>query len=156
MSKKQNKQQTVKPIKSPIQPRVNKTKAQIEAEIKQTQEANRIRGIIKNDIYPLLKDMDESVRYIKIFLHTCSAAVEQAFENKKRETKISELPLMEAFNTDDEKVKNYVKIFELLKNESVVNFNTIVKEMPEQIDQLAYKENNEKKFNEIDVDKMLG
>lgn len=152
MSKKISK----KLIKSPIQPRVNKSKAQIEAEIRQQQEANRVRDIIKTQVYPMLKDMDETVRYIKIFLHTCSVAVEQSFENKKRETKIGDLPLLEAFNTDDEKTKNYAKIFDLLKNEDIRNFNLIIKEMPDQLDRMAFKEAEAKKFNEVNIDTLLG
>jgi len=156
LNKNANMSKNKKLVKSPLQPRVNKSKAQIEAEIKQRQEADRVRGIIKNDIYPLLKDMNEYIRYVKIFLHTCTVAVEQTFENKKRDPAIRELDLIANFDSNADVSVHYAKVFDILRNESVATFQTIIKEMPDQLDRLAFKEAEAKKFSDINIDTLLG
>lgn len=141
----------------PKQKRVkNKKKDEIVVDLKQKQEADRLRSVIKNQVHPFLAEMNESIRYIKIFLHTCSVSVDQSFENKRMDIKVKDLDLLKYFDPSDPKMQMYKTFFEMFGEETLTSFGRIVKDMPQNIDNMLYFSSEQKPFNELDIDKLLG
>jgi hypothetical protein len=121
-----------------------------------TASADRKRKIVKDKIFPLLKDAEGSVRYIKIMLHTASVAVEQAFNNKRQTTKVSDLDLLSMFDAKDKRTKIYVDLFKMLADEDINSFQAMIRDLPDNLDRYFFNEGEAKQFNEVDIDKILG
>lgn len=132
-----------------------------EAEEKKRQEklvenANRKRVIVREKVYPLLLDLNEDIRYSKIFVHTGATAIRQAFDNLMLTMKVSELNIEQYFDPKNEKLKDYHRLFEILKDETINDALSIVREMPDKIDNFFFHEMEKKRINELDIDKLLG
>lgn len=136
----------------------NKKKPEIVQDIRKIQATNRMRQIIRHDVYPLLLELNGTIGYSKIFLQTCATAIESLFEEKRRTVKVSEfIPrLNELFSTNYDDKDKYRRLFEILKDESVVDFNTMIQTMPRVIESYFTQEIDKKKIMELDIDKILG
>lgn len=136
--------------------RVNKTKAQLEEDMLVRQETDRKRQRVRDELYPLLMELGETIRYVKIFLHTASVAADTAFLDKKKEIKLKDLDILKMFNKDDEKTAHYTRLYELFGDESVQSFMDMVQTMPQNIDNMLYFETEKKPFSDINIDDLLG
>lgn len=133
------------------------SKKEIARQIKEkTAKADRMRTIIKDGIFPLIKELDGNVKYVKIVLHTASVAVEQAFNNKRNETKVSDLDMLSLFDMKDKGSKIYKDLFTLLADEDINSFQNMIRDLPDNLDRFFFNEGESKAFNEIDIDKILG
>lgn len=138
--------------------RVNKTKEQLIEEQRLIQEADRKRAIIKDKIYPLLKDLNETIKFIKIFVNTANTAVSLAVDKKKEEIKISDLrsKLDGMFNQKDKAFDKYRELFDLLKDESVISFQQMLREFPDNIERFYFFKTEKLPFTDVNIDEILG
>ena len=148
MSNKRRKTQSDKQAPRP--------KEEIAKEIKAIQESDRRRSRVMNELWPFIKDMNEQVRYIKIFLHTASVAVDQAFNNGRNKVKIKDLPELLAPFKDDEKTKKYVELFNLLGEEDINSFQAIVRDLPDNIERYQFFKAEREPLTTIDIKELLG
>ena len=137
-------------------PRVNKTKEEIIARQELVQKADALRTQIKAELFPLLKEMNQSVAETKLMIEVACSAVGQAFENKKRETKIADLKLIEMLDKNGDKMSNYVKLFTYLSDKTIFDAMKMINDLPFIIDDKAKRDIGVKNINEIDLDVILG
>lgn len=142
--------------------RSNKSKPQIVNDIKAVQNAKRMRKLVKEVIYPFLLELNDTIGYTKVFLQTSSTALENTYSEGQRTTKVSDLlpKLDKIFDTSDKKqseeFSKYRRLFELMKDETVFDFITMVQSMPRVIEQYFTHENDKRAFLDLNIDKILG
>lgn len=142
--------------------RINKSKQDLIQETKIKQDSDRKRSIVREKIFPLLLSLGGDIRYLKIFLFTASTAVDQVMDSKKSETKISEIKdeMIKLFKGGDdisnEKVNHYAEIFEMLQDETINSFQSMIRDLPDNIDRFFYKQMEKKAVDQINIDEVLG
>lgn len=142
--------------------RQNKSKKEIVADIKQVQNAERMRELVRKDIYPFLLQLNNTIGYSKIFLQTSATALDSAYTARQRDTKVSEFieDLKKVFVAQDPKqqaeMDKYIQFFELLKNESLHDFQSMVATLPRVIDSYFTHEKDKAPILDLDVNKILG
>lgn len=138
-------------------PRANKTKKEIVEDLKAKQESERKRKLIRDIIYPMVLELEpKTIRYAKVFLYTSSTALEQAFMKEKTTRTVGEfIPALKEMFKDGE-AKEYFRLFELLKDESVSSFQAMIKDLPQNIDNFFYQKMEKESVDQIDIDKILG
>lgn len=143
--------------------RKNKTKPEIVQDIRKVQDADARRKIVKEVIYPFLIELNDTIGFSKIFLQSASTALEGAFEGQNRVQKVGDfIPrLKEIFPTgvkEKNSVQNekYLRLFELLKDETVYSFAVMIQEMPRRIEQMFTYENDKRPILDLDINKLLG
>jgi len=142
-------------------PRVNKTKDQIVHDTKAIENATRMRERVRKDIYPFLLQLNSTIGYSKIFLQTATTAVDSAFSEMQRTVKVGDLipKLQEVFSkgtADKAETDKYIAFLELLKDESIFNFMSMVQIMPRIVEQYYTSEANKIGILDLPIDKILG
>ena len=149
-----------KPIK-----RIQKSKKEILSEIQLNQNANRMRDIIKNKVYPFLVENKESIAYYKVFLQALSGLVNGVYEEKAKLTTIKDLiePIDTKLNTifkvsDTAQKREYDRYIAFLNTISDVSIYDLgfITELPRYIDGYLLKDKGQEKMDIIDIDKLLG
>lgn len=139
-------------------PRVNKTKPQIVQDIKAVQEADRLRKMVREQVYPFLLALNDSIGFTKIFLQVCSVSADTAFNNLSKEMKVSELmpKLREVFSKKNSENEKYIQFFEMFKDENVSTFTSLVETMPRMIEKYFTQEVDKRPILELPIEKVLG
>ena len=119
-------------------------------------EANRKRDLITNKLWPILVDSKETIQYLKIVLQTCHLAADQAFNNKKKEVLVKDLKLTESLNKDHESTAIYRAIFELLQDENLKSFATIIRDLPYFVEEFIKRQYDKKTFADLNVKDIIG
>lgn len=134
--------------------RKNKTKQEIVQDLKLIEETKRKRKIVKDVVYPFLLELNNTIGYTKIFLQTIATALETAFHKKQKEMKVSEFipQIKEVFGKEEK----YVRLLEVLKDETVYDFLTLIQVMPRVIEGYYTKEVDKNPIMELPIDKILG
>lgn len=139
-----------------------KSKPEIKQDIKQIQAANRMRETIRAKVYPFLLELNDSIGFSKIFLQTASSSVDSIFNEKQRIMKIEEiLPrLTEIFTSEDEKLQpeyeKYRRLFEILKDETIYDFNTMIQTLPRAIETYFTQQTDKRPVMEVNIEEILG
>lgn len=145
--------------------RINKSKHDIVSDIQLVQDADRRRSLVRDDVFPYLVTMNDTIGYSKVFLQAFSALVDGAYsEQRKTTTLLHILPEIEAklrsmFDLKDKVQKNeferYLKFAELLKDVSVQDL-TYATELSRYIDGFMMKKYEKDKIDTVDILKILG
>ena len=139
-------------------PRQNKTKPEIVKDIREVQEASRKRELVRSVIFPFLVNLKENVGYTKVFLQTFALALDRVFEEKGKSIKVSEfIPRLKEIYTGDKQSENelYIKLYELLKDESVSDAVSIAEMMPRIFEQYFTKTSEKKSITDIPIEELL-
>lgn len=138
--------------------RRNKTKNEIVNDIKTVQETDRLRLLTKEKVYPFLLQLNDSIGFSKIFLQVSAVTVESAFSNISQEMKVSELlPKLKAvFKEETEENKKYMQFFELMQDETISTFGSLMTAMPRQIEAYFTQQVDKSPVMELDITKILG
>lgn len=140
-------------------PRKNKTKKEVVKDIKDLQETERKRKLIKETIFPFLIKLNETIAYTKVFLQGSAMALERTFNDKQKEIKVEEfLPkLRETFKGDKQsELDLYIQFFELLKNESISDFTSLIEEIPRVVENYFTRQNDKRSVKDIPIEEILG
>lgn len=126
-------------------------------------EAERKRELVRNTLFPFLVEFAGDVRYAKIFLYTASTAVDNVFNKRKEELKISDImeemmKLFEGDGTEEQKkkVEEYRKLFEMFSDETLNAFQTMVRDLPDSMERVAFTEFEKRPIYEVDINQILG
>ncbi len=142
--------------------RTTKTKPEIKQDIQKIQAASRMRDTIRSKVHPFLLELNDTIGFTKVFLQTSATTVENVFNRKQTIMKISDIlpELKEIFTTKDEKLvgeyNKYLQLFEILKDESIYDFNVMIQSMPRVIEQFYTQEIDKNPIMEMDIEKILG
>ena len=139
--------------------RTNKSKKEIIFDMNTANETERVRGIVKEKIFPFINELKETIGFSKIFFQVSAVTVESAFSNLSKDMKVGELIekiRTEVFKADTEENKNYIKFLELMKDETVSTFVSLMQATPRQIEMYFTQISDKKDISEVDVDKILG
>jgi len=147
-------------------PRKNKSKKEVVVDIKVNQEeekkkqnAERMRTLMREKIFPFLLGIKETVGYTKLFLQSSTIALERVYQDKQKEIKVEEfLPrLREIFTGDKQSEKDlYIQFYELLKDENIEDFTNLLETFPRYIEQYFTKEADKQSVDKIPLEKLLG
>ncbi len=138
--------------------RKNKSKKEIVIDIKAVQETDRLRTLMREQVYPFLLELNDSIGFSKVFLQVCAVTVESAFNNTSKEVKVSDLmpKLKELYKNDTEENKKYLRFFELFKDETVSTFVSLIEATPRHIERYFTQEIDKKPILDMPIDKILG
>lgn len=126
-----------------------KAKAEREAEAKRETETKRKRGIAEFKLYPLLVEVSDSVEEAQMHCQVLSAAIGQAFNNRRRLTKVSDLKLEEALNESVDKSQKYRRALEIFKDENVTDSLEIIEGMNGVIGSFVREEMSKRKLDTL-------
>lgn len=141
--------------------RINKSKKEVVVDIKAAQEADRKRKIVRETIYPFLLELNDTIGYTKVFLQASTTAIETTFNEKQKEIKIGDLiPRLTEVFTGLEKnrpeAEKYLRLFELLKQETVLSFRSMIQELPRYIESYFTQQTDKNPVLNIPIEKILG
>jgi len=86
-------------------------------------------------------------------------ALERTFNDKQKEIKVEEfLPkLRETFKGDKQnELDLYIQFFELLKNESISDFTSLIEEIPRVVENYFTRQNDKRSVKDIPIEEILG
>jgi len=138
--------------------RTNKSKKEIVSDIKASQEAERMRKLIREDIFPFLLQLNKPIGETKMFLQVASVTLDTAFSGLSKEMKVGDLinKFEHLFSDDTDDNKMYMKFFEKFKDEPLSSFTSILEETPRRIEMFFTQETNKHPVLDIPIDKILG
>ncbi len=142
--------------------RLNKSKKEVVHDIKAVQNAERMRKVIREKVFPFMLELNDTIGYTKIFMQTATTAVENNFNELQRTTKVETLlpRLREVFTQLDKKAQpemdKYITFLELMKDETVFDFITMIQHLPRVIEGYFTHETSKKPILELPIDKILG
>lgn len=143
-------------------PRKNKSKKEIVNNIKEVQEADRKRKLVREVIFPFMLELNDNIGFTKVFMQTAATTLESTFNARQRNVKVGDvLPeIKEILSYKDKKVdaelQKYIRLFELLKDETVFDFLTLIQTMPRVIEQYFTRETDKHPIIDVDINKILG
>lgn len=139
-------------------PRINKTKPQITQDIKAIQEADRLRKMVREQVYPFLVSLNDTIGFTKIFLQVCSVSADTAFNNLSKDMKVSELipKLSEVFKDKTPENQKYMDFFEMFKDESLSTFTSLTETMPRMIEKYFTQDVDKRPIIDLPIEKVLG
>lgn len=139
-------------------PRKNKTKKQVVNDIKQVQEADRLRKSVREVVYPFLLELNNTVGYAKLFLQVCAVTVESAFNNTSKEKKVGDF--METFVTlfkdPTDENKKYLEFLGLMKDETISSFVSLIEQTPRAIEKYYVQKADKMLVLDMPIDEILG
>jgi len=136
--------------------RKNKSKKEVVVDIKTAQNVERMRKVVREVLYPFMLELNDTIGFTKIFLQTAATGLDNVFNETQRTVKVGDLMprLKEVFTGND--MDKYIRLFELLKDETVFDFTTVISSMPRVIEQYFTKEMDKNPVLDIPIDKVLG
>lgn len=145
--------------------KVVKSKKNILSDIQLAQNATRMRGLIKEHIFPFLVSKKENISYNKLFLQSLSGLVTTIYAEREKQVTISDIMprlterLNEIFKVSDPVQKkeydNYMGLFELIKGLTIHDLQFIT-EIPRYIEGYILQDKGKENLDTISVDKLLG
>lgn len=130
-----------------------RTKEQIAQDIKNNAEVKRRREIVRDKLMPLLLAEATSIQHASMLCYTLDLTVDRLSQKLVNEMKISDLGIEEFFakaniSADQEKVR---KILEIVQDETIASFKTIVGAFPQVIDGAVRVETGRRPFSELEI-----
>lgn len=142
-----------------------KSKKDILSDIQLNQNANRMRDIIKNEVYPFLVDTNETISYHKLFLQSLSGLINGIYDERAKIITIGGIlpelttKLNTIFSVKDATQKieldRYLAFINKIKDVSIHDLSYIT-ELPRYIDGYIQLEKGKEKIDSISIDKLLG
>ena len=136
--------------------RIPKSKPEIIDTLLLKQEADRQREILTEKIFPYLIKADQELKFLKVALQVSCLAANQSFDRGKKTTTIKDLKVADFVNKDNEDYEFYIGLFNLLEDESVQSFNTLLSNLPTYIDGYFESINGKKKMTDLDLNAIIG
>ncbi len=142
--------------------RVNKSKPEITQDITKIANANRMREVVRKVVYPFLLELNNTIGHTKVFMQAAASAVESAFTEKQKTLKIRDLipRLNDVFTSKEPQTEaeyaKYRRLFELLADETLYDFNTMIYSMPRTIEGYYTQEADKHQIIDLDIEKLLG
>lgn len=139
-------------------PRVNKAKPQIVQDIKAVQEADRLRKMVREQVYPFLITLNDSIGFVKIFLQVCAVSADTTFNNLSKEMKIADIlpKLKELYKEDTSENKKYLEFFEMFKDETLSTFTSLTETMPRMIEKYFTQDVDKRPIIDLPINEVLG
>ena len=131
------------------QPRKNKTKEEIEADMKRGAEVKRLRALVKDDVYPAVVNASISIDDSKFLLHSFSTMMMDKFLESMKEVKFVDLKLEEKLDAKHEKYAEYKALLALFGNETVFTARELIEGMKMEIEMMISNEMKERKLETL-------
>lgn len=131
-------------------------------DIQKIASANRMREVVRHTIYPFLLELNDNIGYTKIFLQTAASTVESVYTERQSTLRVSDLlpRLNEIFTSKDEAQKleyeKYRHLFDLLKDETLRDFNTMIQSLPRAIETYFTQQIDKNSVMDVKIDEILG
>lgn len=145
-------------LNSMDEPRHNKSKEEIAAEIKLNYESKRQRKFVKEVLYPWLLANSTSISDAKNLLYAATVAVQQTFHAAvaKEQTRLSEVRLSELHIEDnikeDEEFKRDRDLLAMFKDEPVATAESLLKGMKLAIESFEREETTKRPLTELQAE----
>lgn len=142
--------------------RKNKSKPEITQDIQQVNKANHLREVMKNKVFPIMLELNSTIGATKIFLQTAAVTAEAESSKRASGMKMSEMndTLNKIFSSKDKKTEEqyiyYRKLFDVMKDESIQDFVSLIEMTPRYIEKFFTQEVDKKSIIELDISKILG
>jgi len=127
------------------EPRKNKTKEELEADIKTQQEVHKFRKFVKEEIYPFLLEHSTSVEDAKMMCQVLKMSIKQAVMNKEKLTPVATLEIPKV----DEKYEKYNQFMKLFLDKTVFEVDQLLEGMSSVIDSFIREENTKRPLSEL-------
>lgn len=133
--------------------RINKTKEQIETEIKNSQNIKRKRSIIMDTFYPALMEATVSVDEAKALIQALGSSLMSEALRTMRERKFSEISeAVLNVLTKDERKEEIKNLLSTLENESLFDAREIIEGMTNAIEMMIREEMQGRKLDSLKAD----
>lgn len=134
------------------EPRVNKSKEQIAAEMKMNEEAKGRRIFVKKFLFPFLLENTESVDDAQILCEALSQTIRMAFNQKMVNTLFKELGIVEMMNPEAANAKKMIGLVKLIENENIATALRILDEIPQAINDKIRAESKDRKLADLKLE----
>jgi hypothetical protein len=130
---------------------MQRTKEQIAKGTKNLEEVKRLRTFVKDTFYPQLSTTATSIEDSKYLLTSLGNMIMQEFLALMKEKKFAELNLVSKLDPKSPQYDEFVKLLNLLNEETVYSARELIEGMSQEIDTNV---NNELKSRKLDTLKM--
>jgi len=114
-----------------------------------SQELQRKKDVLKNKIYPLILEKGDSIEETKMYMQAAAMGIKQAFNGKMLEMKVQDLKMVSLLDNKADKYTDYVKIFDLLAEETITSALMMLEHVPAEIDNLVRTDNTKRKLADL-------
>jgi hypothetical protein len=119
---------------------------------KQKEESlKRQKGIIIDELYPILIEEEMTIEDAKLYLQVVNMSIKQAFENLKTKMYIKELGLSDMLAEGDKK-ERYLKILAILEQEHIAQGCGMVEELEQALNVFQKQENMKRLVKDLTTD----
>ena len=132
-----------------------KTEAEIKTEEqnkKREEEMEQIVIMAREKLLPILKAKNKSIEDSKMMLDVLAVALQNSMFYIMRETPTSATKLNEKIDKSYPNYEEYLEIWELIKDESMMQSTQVLQWMVDKINQTIKDKNKEVKFNELGIE----
>ena len=134
------------------EPRVNKSKEQIKAELEMNEEAKSRKIFVKEKLFPFLLDHTESIDDAQILCEALAQTIRMAFNQKMVKTQFKDLGIKEMMNPDKDNAKKMIGLVELVEEENIASALRILDEIPNAITDKIRSEGKNRKLSELNLE----
>lgn len=129
--------------------RRNKSKAEIEQELKRITRTKVLRAFVKDKFYPHLIKASNSIDDAKFLTSSLGNMVMEQFLGLMKDMKFSELKLIEKLDPKADKHEEYKAMIELFNDESVYDTRELIEGMKNEIQMNIDNELKERKLESL-------
>lgn len=126
-----------------------KDREQLIAELKKNQDWAAKMKFTKEQFYPALLELDSSVDDIKMFLSSIDSILMERFLGKMKETKFSDMKLIDVLDKKESRYEGYVKIMELFNDMNTYDARDAIAGMKGELDTFVNDEMKNRKLSSL-------
>lgn len=132
-----------------MQKQKHKNKEELIKDAEIQKEVIRKRNKAKDELYPLLLRESKNIEDASVFCQSVGIAINQAFNNKKRELKIKDLNLISQLDEKGKEYARYKAILEMFAEENLKDALEVINGMPDAISGFIREETLNRKLDSL-------
>lgn len=123
--------------------------AQKKVKKEQEEKVLKLREFVKKQFWPFLTYQDWSVEDASIFIQMILSGIEEDFQRKMRNAKVSELTVKEHLNKESKDYERYIKVFDMFADMTIADTKIVVEGMNQAINHSIRKEQSKRKLTDL-------
>jgi hypothetical protein len=132
--------------------RENKTKEQVEADIKQRQEIERQRKIVIEKLWPLLLRHSKSIGDAHQFVEVCKISIQTAFNRQMFVQTVADTKMYDMLDSKAPRNDEYREFLDMFQNEKIKMAIDLITGVSQEIERLLRKEQAGRKLDTLQTD----
>lgn len=119
------------------------------AKNEQEENVKKLRGFIKENFWPFLKETSKNVADAQMFCQVISTSLKDESNKEMRKKLVGDLGMLAQLDKKNEEYDRFFKAFQMFEGQSVSNALMVIEGMAQAINAYVQKEQKERKLTEF-------